>query len=93
MINKELAVSKGLTQEGIIAIEQGVELLNTYLLRPEMFLPDDKVVDVIAGFEYALQALWAFDSDAAKHKYWNKVKGCSCPQLDNDELWGQACVE
>lgn len=88
MINKELAVSKGLTPERIIAIEQVNELLQAHLARPEMFLPDDKVATVISAFEYTLQALWMFDPDSSKHSYWNKVKGCSCPKLDNDELWG-----
>lgn len=47
MTNKELAVSKGLTPERIIAIEEVTSLLQTYLLRPEMFVDFMEVMKMI----------------------------------------------
>jgi hypothetical protein len=46
------------------------------------------LVKVIENIEYDLQECWGFKKDTAYHSYWNHPTDCTCPRLDNEELFG-----
>jgi hypothetical protein len=66
-----------------------VELINEeidYILaNPEMY---DDPVQTIEDLEFKLQAAWGFSQDKNYHTRWNKIKGCTCPTMDNRERIG-----
>jgi hypothetical protein len=47
-----------------------------------------KYADKIRDLEFQLQENWNFEKDALKHTWWNKIPGCSCPVMDNEERFG-----
>jgi hypothetical protein len=59
------------------------------LKRPDMFAStgDDAVIQV-RSLEYILQTLWGFERDARYHRYHFEIKGCTCPYMDNREVYG-----
>ncbi len=44
--------------------------------------------EILEELEFALQDNWNFPRDATRHKYWFTFKKCTCPKMDNRELWG-----
>ena len=42
----------------------------------------------VLDLEFRLQENWNFDLDSSKHTWWNKLPGCLCPKMDNDERFG-----
>ena len=85
MINLELAEKQGLTEEDISAIKAAYQILFGVLEHPEKY---DNPVSLIEEIEYTLQDMWKFEKDRTKHSYWYKIKGCTCPVLDNKDRWG-----
>ena len=59
--------------------------LTLVLIRPDMY---DNPVEYVEGLEYTLQVLWKFIPDRNRHSYWNKLRGCTCPKIDNDVMIG-----
>lgn len=43
---------------------------------------------LIEAVEYQMQEVLGFNKDSKFHSYWNKLDGCTCPKMDNDELFG-----
>ena len=48
----------------------------------------EEVTNMIKEIEFQLQVNWNFEKDELKHTWWNKVPGCKCPRIDNDERFG-----
>lgn len=85
IINMPLARSRNLTDKDIEELEATYLLLRNVLEYPELTGdPTAKVTEL----EYELQRLWKFPQDAKFHKYQLFMKGCTCPVLDNAELYG-----
>lgn len=88
-INIELAKARNLSDETVTAIEQIHLRLSAILARPDMHAESPKkAVEIVESLEYTLQLLWGFPVDKSFHSYWFKLKGCTCPKLDNRERFG-----
>lgn len=89
MINMELARFKKLDDATVIAIQGLQDDLDEALDKPQAYVdvPLD-IVEYIEETEYELQRLWKFNETSNFHVYWNKVKWCLCPELDNREFVG-----
>ena len=89
MINKDLIKERGIgveVENKIIFYQQELDAL---LKKPMSFCSErSEVVNQIEALEYVLQALWGFDLDSKFHKHWRLVSGCTCPELDNQDLYG-----
>lgn len=89
MINKALAERQNLDEYTIEKIELCQAYLSDVLIMPSVFLESPKdVLEHIHDLEYKLQGLWGFPQDIKFHRYDYKVKWCTCPELDNDEMAG-----
>lgn len=88
-VNLELAKQQGLTEDTITAINVLHKRLDAILARPTMFADEKDVARIVESFEFVLQSLWGFPLDRNYHRYWNKVKGCTCnADLDNRDRIG-----
>lgn len=89
MINEELADRLGVSQENRDKINQLHGYLDKLLSEPEnVYSEYERVVTHIERIEFELQRLWGFEQNKAFHSYWFRVKGCTCPKLDNQEMVG-----
>lgn len=79
-INHALADEMGLSQIVREGIEKEHEELDYILNNPHEF--NDPVAKV-EFTEYFLQQLWGFKQDRDFHTHWWRIKGCTCPSLDN----------
>lgn len=85
----ELAKAKNLSDETIATLNKLYLVLHTVTKNPAERSSDPKVVvSMIEGIEYTLQLLWGFPMDRNFHKYWYKINGCTCPKLDNMDVYG-----
>ena len=88
-INSSLASERGLPESRVRALDTLTGRLLEVINRPFSYFGDHKsVVSYIESCENVLQDLWGFDVDRSKHSYWNKVQGCVCPRMDNQDNWG-----
>lgn len=87
-INKDLAKQQGLSERGIITIEELQKHLNAFLARPTIHVQEADAPEIVTAFELVLQYCWKFPMDKKFHRYGHKLNGCGCPQNDNDELIG-----
>lgn len=83
--NEELADSQGLTDEDRLELDELYLDLNFALDNPEVF---DSVEEAVRQLEFELQRVWRFTQDPKFHRYQLEIKGCTCPRLDNFELFG-----
>lgn len=88
MLNEELVKRQKLSEDRVAAIKELHSVLAQVLARPTMFGDEKEIPAIIEGIEYALQGLWGFHFDSKRHTYWNKVIGCLCSQMDNDDMYG-----
>jgi hypothetical protein len=59
--------------------------IDSILMKPEVY---DDPVQLIEDLEFKLQAAWGLSQDKNYHNRWNRIKGCSCPTMDNRERVG-----
>lgn len=45
-------------------------------------------VQIVEDIEYTLQQIWGFGRDSDFHTHWIGLKDCTCPQIDNGDLFG-----
>lgn len=89
MINEDLAYKQGLTKEDVEDVEEIHSQLDEMLASPNKCEVDPKCVPLwIETYEYNLQAIWGFNKDKHFHRYWYRVKWCTCPKMDNDDYIG-----
>ena len=83
--NEALANKQGLTAEERVELDATYEALDWALNNPETI---GDVETVVRAFEFQLQEQWKFGKDARFHRYQLEIKGCTCPRIDNFELFG-----
>ena len=61
------------------------------LTRPELY---EDPVQHVEALEYSMQIMWGFSPSSDYHSYWNKIKGCTCPYMDNRDMigTGRRCI-
>lgn len=89
MINMELVRERDIDENIVERIKLCHAYLDDVLENPSVFLesPMD-VTKHILDLEYKLQELWGFTQDFKFHRYGYRVKWCSCPVMDNDDMVG-----
>jgi hypothetical protein len=78
--NLPLAVERNIDQQGMEKLQELYNALGSVLEYPHRY-PDP--VATVERLEYALQNTWKFEEDSKMHRYWNQIKGCTCPKDDN----------
>ena len=83
MINVELAVARGLSDEDIKAIEE------RHKFRDGRGVPADRwnLLRAWRANESELQKLWGFQPNPHYHKEF-RIAGCTCPKEDNEQFVG-----
>lgn len=78
-LNEHLLVSQGVEdrKDAIISVHK---MLHSVLANPESFTDPVKMIEEM---EYTLQGLWNFPEERNWHTHWIRMKGCTCPVLDN----------
>lgn len=84
-LNNSLLIQQGVTEEQEKRLVALHNELHTVLENP--FIYDDPV-KLVEEIEYDLQENWNFNLDKNKHSHWYRLKGCTCPKLDNKSYWG-----
>lgn len=87
--NLNLLNQQDISEDEEIALSVIHERLMTFLMRPGMYVEDDKAAQIVTAFEYVLQAVWKFPLDDSYHRYQNHLEGCTCPYDDNLERIGR----
>jgi hypothetical protein len=83
--NEALADKQGLTAEECNALDLTYDLLFDILENPERY---EDVETKVRDLEFRLQKEWKFPQDPKFHRYQLEIKGCTCPRMDNFELFG-----
>lgn len=83
--NEALADRQGITEEKRVLLDATYEELFYAFEHPEVF---GDVELVVRNLEFKLQELWKFPQDPKFHRYQQHIKGCTCPRLDNMDLFG-----
>jgi len=86
-LNPHLVKKQKLTSRDIERLMPAYEEL-ALILSKDCPLPVDEIEDAITGAEYKLQRLWQFDLNYKMHSYWFHSERCSCPKVENSELFG-----
>ncbi len=91
MLNKELLIRQGVTEEqekNILKIHKKLEKLKKNI----MYSPEKKeakdILNTLRELEYKLQENWNFPKDDNYHYHWLDLPFCSCPKMDNRERIG-----
>jgi hypothetical protein len=88
-INWELARAHGISEDVIIEMRRAYIELWALLVRPNMYAKTgEHAVRQVKTLESILQFLWGFDLDPGYHRYHFLIKGCKCPQMVNQDLFG-----
>ena len=45
-------------------------------------------VEKLEKLEFAMQKAWGFTQDVKFHSWWNRAPHCTCPRIDNDDMFG-----
>jgi len=89
-INLSLADQQGLDDIELVIVDVLQGRIKEILDNPEKVElgPEDSVPDVVQAFEFVLQSLWKFPLNSNYHRYQNRIKGCTCPAIDNLDMIG-----
>jgi len=88
MINKELAVQRGLSEQTISDIEHHHDVRD-FLVGEMKETPREELRELFKDWvenEYMLQNLWGFPESSAYHKWWS-LPQCTCPKMDNEDAY------
>lgn len=85
IVNMALAEKQGLTEADHEKLQALYNALDDLLTQPENY---ENPVDLIEQIEFKLQKVWKFPQDARYHTHWVKIKGCTCPKMDNKNYFG-----
>ena len=83
--NLQLAVERNIDHKGMEKLQELYNALEEVLDHPHRY-PDP--VATVERLEYALQNTWKFEEDNKMHRYWNRIRGCTCPEDDNFLAFG-----
>lgn len=84
-INLKLAKERNIPKHHIEAIKVVYELIYNCCNHPQTY---ENPAEALGAFETTLQVLWGFAPDKNYHSFWNRLEGCTCPELDNVESFG-----
>lgn len=84
-LNEGLLTSQGVSPEIADKIVAVHGMLDGVLEFPEDY---DDPVRLVELYELWLQTLWNFPQDTTYHIHWVRMKGCTCPKMDNRMLAG-----
>lgn len=84
-LNKKLIYKQGLTFETVEKLEALHRALEDVIESPSSY--EDAVFE-IEQLEFKMQELWGFTQDRNYHAHWLRIKGCTCPKLDNKDRLG-----
>lgn len=84
-LNKQLLKKQNVSKEAQREIEHIHGLIDKIVKDPEHYLNPVKDIE---DLEYKLQALWNFKIDKKFHTHRFRIKDCTCPILDNAEIYG-----
>lgn len=89
-INEELLVKQGMghNREKIKELHKHIENIFKFIDSHRLECYNRDYVSHLEKLEYELQELWGFGKDRSKHEWWMKIPGCTCPKMDNEDLWG-----
>ena len=85
MLNRELVKKQNLSAEDVAALEKLHEWLDDVVSNPRNYTYP---VALIEEIEFQMQRLWKFEENITMHTHWLRIKGCTCPRLDNMERRG-----
>lgn len=87
-LNKALLKNKGISEKGEKALISLHSILDDVIEHPEEYGTPNEVLTIITELEYAMQAMWKFPKSEAHLRHSYRLKGCTCPHLDNIEMVG-----
>ena len=82
MLNRRLVEQQGVSEEDQEKLEQ-LHVEMNFLVTLE--IPNKSLVCIVEAIEYKMQDLWGFHRNDTKHTNWLRMKGCTCPVLDNHD--------
>lgn len=89
MHNPVLANERGITLEDREIIDEYHNKLIEICTDPQSFVDEGiDPVELIKAYEFDLQKLWGFNKSEDHHTWWLKIKGCTCPEMDNRDYFG-----
>ena len=83
--NEDLIKLKNISPEYRQVLIDTYKLLTMVLDRPDLY---EDPVQHVEALEYSMQIMWGFPPYKDYHSYWDKIKGCTCPQMDNRDMIG-----
>lgn len=91
-INRDLAAVRNITPSNIKRIKE-LHVTRHLLFELAKVKLDNRetlknMVTVLENLEFELQKAWKFEQDNWKHTWWNKIPGCTCPKVDNQDTYG-----
>ncbi len=94
--NKELLLKQKVTREQRQELEHIYALLENIVNVAKILQEDDDLTystgyiisNTIRDIEFQLQKNWNFPQNENFHTYQNKLPGCTCSKIDNDDRFG-----
>lgn len=83
--NENLMDSRNLSEASRECLRNVYSRMSGVLSRPDMY---DDPVEEVEALEYVMQYLWGFPLDKNLHSYWFQMEGCTCPEMDNEDVVG-----
>lgn len=83
--NKRLMEKLDIPEHTRRCLDDVYKQLTMVINRPDLY---EDPVQHVEALEYTMQILWGFTPDMRQHNYWYRIKGCTCPSMDNGELTG-----
>ena len=84
-LNQDLIEKNNISQQAQDKMQCVYKELDRVLNNPEDY-PDP--VGLIEKIEFELQELWGFTPSNKYHRYWHKIKNCTCGGMDSDDALG-----
>lgn len=91
MLNKELLIRQGVTEEqrrNIIKIHKKLKKLKESIKTKPTKNEVKDILNMLRELEYQLQDNWNFPKNEDYHYHWLELPFCSCPKMDNRERIG-----
>lgn len=87
--NPTLADERKISLEYQVVMHDAYTQLYSLMARPDLYsCNSDEILERCHALEYVLQFLWGFELTDKMHRYDYRIKGCTCPKMDNDDRVG-----
>ena len=94
ILNNKLIAKQGLDEKDVRTLEglhesmnQIVSMLNSLEWNEENKEQIFQLTKSIELLEFSMQKAWGFSEDKNYHTHWLRIKFCSCPRLDNKDIF------